>query len=187
VDIAFRRILIPDGLLQEGENELVVSCEFSEDINLEALYLLGDFAVTLDGVLPCLERMPVTLAPSSIVEQGFPYYSDSVIYHYDVPADLVGRDVNVRVPAYEGACLKIGSGGQSKIVPWRPNEARLILGKTLDIDVCITRKNTFGPLHLKEARPSATGPGHFVPCPEQFSLEPTFIASGLLAPVEITG
>ena len=98
---------------------------------------------------------------------------------------LIGTTAQVRVPAYEGAYLKLSSGGESKMVPWRPNEARLTLGKTLAVEVCITRKNTFGPLHLKDPLPASTGPHSFVPGKQQFSLEPVFIASALLAPVEL--
>ena len=71
------------------------------------------------------------------------------------------------------------------MIPWRPNEADFTLGETLDIEICITRKNTFGPLHLKDPVPAGTGPHSFVPGPSQFSLEPVFIDSGLLAPVEV--
>lgn len=186
VDIAFRRIALPAGLLRQGDNELTVACDFSEDLNLEAMYLLGNFAVTLDGATPCLAPLPETLAPASLVEQGLPYYSGSVTYHYPVPPGMSGRHALVEVPSYEGAYLKIGSGGRTAMVPWRPNQAELLLGDTLDIEICITRKNTFGPLHLKNPRPHATGPGHFVPAPEHFSLAPVFIESGLLAPVQLT-
>jgi hypothetical protein len=129
--------------------------------------------------------MPNTLVPSSIVEQGLPFYSDSITYHYTVPEELVGKSAWVRVPAYEGAYLKLSSGGETQMVPWRPNEACLKMGETLDIEICITRKNTFGPLHLTDPRPGATGPHSFVPGPGQFSLEPVFIESGLLAPVDL--
>ena len=129
--------------------------------------------------------MPKTLTATSIVEQGFPFYSDSITYHYTVPGALVGKSAQVRVPAYEGAYLKLSSGGETKMIPWRPNEAALDLGETLEVEICITRKNTFGPLHLTDPRPGATGPHSFIPGSGQFSLEPVFIESGLLAPVEL--
>lgn len=185
VDIAFRRIPVPAALLRKGDNELVVTCKFSEDINLEAMYLLGDFAVDAEGATPCLGPLPENLAPGSIVGQGFPYYSDSITYHYPVPEPFVGRRTTVRVPAYEGAYLKVRSRGETRMIPWRPNEAELVLGDTLDVEICITRKNTFGPLHLKNPRPGYTNPGRFTPHAGQFSLKPTFMESGLLAPVEL--
>jgi len=185
VDVAFRRITLPDGLFREGENEITVSCDFSEDLNLEAVYLLGDFAVSLAGTTPCLDAMPERLAPSCITQQGFPFYSDSITYHFSVPEELVGKSAQVSVPGYEGAYLKLGSGDDTVMVPWRPNEACLALDETLDVEICITRKNTFGPLHLSDPRPGATGPHSFVPGSGQFSLEPVFIESGLLAPVEL--
>jgi len=185
VDVAFRRLGLPAGVFVEGDNEVAITCDFSEDINLEAIYLLGDFAVALDGTLPCLSALPETLMPSSIVDQGFPYYSGNLVYHYYVPKHWTGKRATVEIPAYEGAYVKVMSGQEQKLIPWRPNRAVLTLGKTLDVGVCITRKNTFGPLHLKNPRPDATGPGHFTPGPQQFSLCPVFIESGLLAPVRL--
>jgi hypothetical protein len=186
VDVAFRRLDLPPGLFREGDNEILVSCDFSENLNLEALYLLGDFAVKVEGTTPRLSMMPGQFTPSSIVEQGLPFYSGNITYHYDIPEELRGQLAVVSVHAYEGAYLKIGSGNESRIIPWRPNRTRLTLGKVLDVEICITRKNTFGPLHLKDPKPRATGPHSFVPGPDSFSLEPVFIPSGLLAPVELT-
>ena len=120
------------------------------------------------------------------MEQGLPYYSGNIIYHYDVPAELIGQTTIVEVPSYQGAYLKIGSGGEMQMVPWRPNHARLTLGKTLDIEICVTRKNTFGPLHLTDPKPGSTGPHSFVPGPKMFALAPVFIESGLLGPVGLT-
>ena len=185
VDTGFRRIRIPVDTLNEGANEFTINCEFRENINLEAMYLMGNFAVTLNGIIPTLSPMPEKLMPESVVEQGFPFYSDSITYQYDVPEDMIGKNAIVRVPSYEGAYLKISSNGEQRMIPWRPNETTLKLGKTLDIEICVTRKNTFGPLHLKDPRPRGTSPGSFVPSDNQFSLDYVFIESGLLSPIEL--
>jgi hypothetical protein len=185
VDKAFRRFPIAPEWFREGENEITVSCDFSEDMHLESIYLLGDFAVSLAGTLPSLDRLPEVVRPDSIVEQGFPYYSDSITYCHAVPADLVGKTVLVRVPSYEGAYVKLRSGNACVMLPWRPNEACMTLAQTLEVEVSITRKNTFGPLHMKNAHPGFTGPGSFMPGTGQFSLEPVLLPSGLLASVEL--
>ena len=185
-DVAFRRLALPEGLFVAGDNTITLRCNFAEDLNLEPLYLLGDFGVALEGTTPYLTRRPEKLAPTSLVEQGLPYYSGNIIYHYDVPAELIGQTTIVEVPSYQGAYLKIGSGGEMQMVPWRPNHARLTLGKTLDIEICVTRKNTFGPLHLTDPKPGSTGPHSFVPGPKMFALAPVFIESGLLGPVGLT-
>jgi len=185
VDVAFRRLAVPKGMFAEGDNEIAITCDFSEDINLEAIYLLGDFAVALEGELPCLSSLPDTLKPASVVDQGLPYYSGNLIYHYDIPQDWIGQRATVEIPAYEGAYVKVSSGQEQKLIPWRPNRAELTLGQRLDVSVCITRKNTFGPLHLKNPRPNATGPGHFTSGAEHFSLAPVFLNAGLLAPVKL--
>ncbi len=186
VDIAFRRLALPEGAFIEGYNEITLTGPFAEDINLEAIYLLGDFAVSLEGALPCLSALPDTLKATSVVGQGLPYYSGNLIYHYDIPQDWVGQRATVEIPAYEGAYAKVSSGQEQKLIPWRPNRAALVLGQRLDIGVCITRKNTFGPLHLNNPRPNATGPGHFTPWADHFSLAPVFLDAGLLAPVKLT-
>jgi hypothetical protein len=186
VDVAFRRITIPAGIFVKGANEIILQCDFREDINLEAIYLLGDFAVSLEGATPRLGQLPGKLLPSSIVKQGFPFYSDSITYHYPAPSHLHGQLAEVELPSYEGAYCRISSGGNTVLIPWRPNRASLTLGDTLNVEICITRKNTFGPIHLTNPRPGGTGPHSFVPGDKEFSLQPVLIESGLLAPVKLS-
>jgi len=185
-DIAFRKIRLPKDLLREGANEISVRVDFREDINLEAMYLLGHFAVRLVGTVPCLGALPEKVTLGDLVGQGFPYYSGSFTYTYPLSPDLMGKRARVVIPAYEGAYARVRSGGQEKLIPWRPNQATIeALGAQLEIEVCVTRKNTFGPLHLKNPRPGSVGPGHFIVEGEAFSLEPVFIESGLLKAVGI--
>jgi len=185
VDIAFRRIALPEEYFVEGINQIELHCDFREDINLEALYFIGDFSVAMKGTTPYLSPLPTKLNASNLVDQGFPFYSGGVHYEYDVPKELIGREVLLKVPSYEGAYLKVSSANKTKMISWRPNEVSLVLGENLELEICITRKNTFGPLHLKDPVPNATGPHSFVPGKDGFSLEPVLIESGLLKPVEI--
>jgi hypothetical protein len=185
VDVAFRRISLPEDIFLEGKNEIVVSCQFSEDIDLEALYLVGNFSVTLRNGPPFLGRLKETIQSTDIVRQGMPYYSGSITYHFDVPPERVGQKTLVRIPAYEGAYVKLHSGDVSTLIPWRPNEAEMVLAEELHVEVCVTRKNTFGPLHLTQSRPNSTTPGSFVPSGEGFSLNPVFMEAGILGPIEL--
>ena len=51
---------------------LTLTCRFRSNLNLEALYLLGDFGVVLHGKDSVLVELPETLSLGDISKQGFP-------------------------------------------------------------------------------------------------------------------
>jgi len=194
VDIAFRKFSLPDKLFHTGSNLITISCDFSENINLEAWYLLGDFSVSVTETGIELDILPDAVFPKDLVSQGFPFYSGSFSYHYKLPESIKSKEVTIRILNYCGAYIKLLSSdaeevkgkGQSKMLPWLPAETDMVLGDNLTVEVSITRKNTFGPLHNPAAHTGEwVGPDSFVTTGESFSMEPFFIASGLLEPIVV--
>ncbi len=185
VDPAFQRMPVPAGALTDGQNEVVIGCNFDEGINLEALYLLGRFGVRLDGRTAVLTAMPEQVAPGDLVAQGFPFYSGAITYH--VPVEKTSGRAFVVTPDFEGACVKVGSEGcAARVIGWRPYEAEvtgdLQRNARLDIEVVLTRRNSFGPLHQVPLRAGAYGPGNFVTGGDGWSDDYMLYPAGLLAP-----
>ena len=179
IDIALRRLRIPSGLLREGGNEIVLKTRYTEKSNLEAVYLLGDFGVRLNGIHRTLVPMPATLAVGDIGPQGFPFYSGSVSYRIPVP-EKVRR---IRLPEIGGACAKVNG----QVLGWDPFEAEVACaGKTVDVEVVLTRRNTFGPLHDAVQERYWVGPQHFITEGDEWSDECIFVPAGLLKPVEVS-
>jgi len=178
IDIALRRVRIPHNLLGEGENEIVLKTHYTENSNLEAIYLLGEFGVSLDGTRRRIGPILETLSLGDICDQGFPFYSGAITYHVPVPVNTV----RLRLPEIGGACAKVGD----QVLGWDPFEADVTGCKDeVDVKVVLTRRNTFGPLHDAVQPRYWTCPQHFITEGDEWSDECIFVPSGILKPIEV--
>lgn len=178
IDIAFHRIRIPSRCLQTGVNSVSLTTRYRENSNLEAIYLLGEFGVRLDGITRTLIPLPDRLQPGTICPQGLPFYSGSVTYRVPLPPGAR----RLRLPSIGGACAKV----DDKILGWDPYEAD-VSGESADVEIILTRRNTFGPLHDRlDPRPQI-GPPNFLIEGEMYSPEPLMLPAGLLAEPEVLG
>ena len=173
IDIAFHRVRIPDGVFRKGKNEVLLKTRYTENSNLEAIYLLGEFGVQLDGVRRTLVAMAGTAEAGDLCKQGFPFYSGAITYSVPLPAGAK----RLKLPRLGAACARING----KILGWDPFEADVSgCGETVDVEVVLTRRNTFGPLHdVLDPRPGI-GPVNFVTEGDEFSAECILIESGLV-------
>ena len=190
VDPAIRTFVLPPDALRPGTNELTLTAEFRPDLNLEALYLLGEFGVRLSGTRKTLTKLPATLAVGDLVPQGLPFYTGTVTYRLPTPARTpAGQSVFLLAPKFQAACLRVKAGEDGEVlIAWQPYEADLtragLAGDALRLDAVLTRRNTFGPLHRVPLRAGAYGPGHFVTEGQSWSQHYQLYPSGLLeAPV----
>ncbi|HAZ62609.1 MAG TPA: hypothetical protein DCZ72_03220 [Armatimonadetes bacterium] len=181
IDLAFWRYDVPETTLQTGTNTLEVSLAYDETAGLEAAYLLGEFGVRLEGRTAALSCLPEKLALRSVVDQGLPFYSGTIAYRLpDLPAGAVWVDV----PAVEGALCRLRRDDQLVRLPWSPRRAVVPAGPgPLEVEVVLTRRNTFGPLHLVPARSDAYGPDHFETSGATWSDEYVLWPAGLLGPI----
>ena len=178
---------LPEGALITGDNALELSVAFSEDKNIEAVYLIGDFGVRIDGTSRTLVGLPDKLAVGDVTSQGLPFYSGSIRYKVPVTHRSGGGEhVFIQLPNFEGACAKVSSEKRdSRLIAWQPYEAEITAdardGGVIFVDVVLTRRNTFGPLHLVPKRSDAYGPGHWITGGPQWSDEYQLWEAGLLA------
>ena len=159
-------------------------------MNLEALYLLGNFGVRLDGTHKTLTKLPEQLAVGDVVPQGLPFYTGTITYHLPAPGRMArGQRCFLQAPKFAAACLRAKSGEDAEaVIAWQPYEADLTRAGLDDgpvrLDAVLTRRNTFGPLHLMPKRADAYGPDHFVTEGQAWSQTYQLYPSGLLkAPV----
>ncbi len=173
IDAVFHRVRLPSGFLRCGGNEIALQMEYAENSNLEAIYLLGGFGVKLDGTSRTIISAPGHLETGDICTQGFPFYSGALTYHVPLPADAR----RLRLPSFGGACAKVGG----KFLGWDPFEADVSGSQgTVDVEIILTRRNTFGPLHDRlDPRPQI-GPPNFLIEGEMYSPEPLVLPAGLL-------
>ncbi len=189
IDVAFSKLKVPTNLLKLGQNEITLISEFSELSNIEAIYLLGEFGVEATHSYPGLTQLPEKLYMSDVSTQGLPFYGAQIFYLLDeeLPEACRGKRCLLKAPHWSGAFLKVHQGKKSAMMAWKPYEVEIELPNKggFEVEVCLTRRNTFGPLHLTERNPGAIGPGHFKYHEATWSDAPVLIDSGLLGGLEI--
>ena len=82
IDPCFRKILLPVGSLKKGANVLEFSASFHQELNPEAIYLLGTFGVLRGWTRkrPYIDRLPKTLKIGDVCSQGLPFYTGRIRY-----------------------------------------------------------------------------------------------------------
>jgi hypothetical protein len=157
---------------------------YKENSNLEAIYLLGDFGVQLDGAIRKIVPRVGKVEVGDLCAQGFPFYSGAVTYRVPLPEGAT----RLCLPGIGGACAKVNpsaglrAGGQ--ILGWDPYEAD-VSGGVADVEIILTRRNTFGPLHDAVKGRMHNGPDHWLTKGAEWSAAPILIPSGLLHPPRI--
>ena len=173
IDPCLRRVPLPVGALRAGENLVELAADFSAGLNLETIYLAGNFGVALSGRRATLKGLPDRLQIGDITGQGLPFYSGKITWRLPVPAGAG----NARLALHPVGCAAVkvrASTGAECLLPWAPFQADLgsLDGTTeLTCETYLTRRNTFGPLHEVPRVQSVCGPNSFRTRGERFSEE----------------
>ncbi|MBQ8716601.1 MAG: hypothetical protein IJY43_01985 [Clostridia bacterium] len=189
IDECFKRMRIPSGALKLGKNVVTATPTFMRTTNIEALYLVGDFGVAINGHKCTLTVPPKQIGCKNLEEYGLPFYTGSVTYHltadrYAKLIDPSAGDRTVLSPvSHTGGCVKVTALGKTTVLGWDPYEADVTeavkAGAPIDVTVVGTRKNLFGPLHQLPKIASSCGPGNFVRSGEKWTDDYALIDSGL--------
>lgn len=190
VDTAFQKLAIPSAYLQTGSNVVVLETAFYQGLNLEAIYLLGEFGVELNGSQKTLVKLPATIEVGDLTQQGLPFYGGALTLDVPIPEEFLGnKKAILKVDHFEAACLKVQAEGETQLIAWAPHQLEVtnsIREGHLSVEIILTRRNTFGPLHLIPVRAGGYGPASFVTQGDSFSEHYGLISSGLLAPPVIS-
>lgn len=184
IDICFDELEIPVDSLVKGRNTIAVAMDYYSTCGIEAAYLLGDFGVEMAAdVRPILTTLPEKLAIGDITDQGLPFYSGSVIYELDETLEgQKGCHVSVKAHSFGGALVKI-HGESDETIAFPPYQTDVT--DLRSIEVVLTRRNTFGPLHQCPKEAPSYGPGNFMTTGEGWSDAYMFYPQGLLEKPEV--
>jgi hypothetical protein len=178
IDGSIKRFVLPQAALKKGKNELILSCKYGENVNLEPIYLLGSFGVFVkrtEGEYDSyvIDKMPETLAFADITEQGFPFYGGKIYYflplekgnykfefskplHWStIRIKTVDSNVFCAYPPYECA---ISSSQAERDYQKTENVGESTVFESdpvngVQIEVSLSRRNTFGPFHFASITP----------------------------------
>ncbi len=188
IDPCFRRIPLPLAALKTGENTIVMACDYGQGVDLEAIYLAGNFGVWLDGTRAKLTKLPKKLSVGDIAAQGLPFYSGRVTYR--APWDGQPGRIELPPPGAAAVVFRGADGDILRRVPWAPFVCDIPPGHDqVFIELALSRRNTFGPLHWTPPPPDPgtfggwTGPECFRTEGEEWSDPYQLVAQGLMGPL----
>ncbi|MCA0756308.1 hypothetical protein KP806_14735 [Paenibacillus sp. N4] len=140
------------GGLRMGGNELIVSCRYTNDMEMEDIYLLGDFGVSPERRI--IEE-PKRLHAGDWCLQGYFHYCGSIIYHLDY-RHRPEPDYRMLLALGEVSAVTAEvrvNGAAAGHIPWRAADGLDITGflaeggNRLEIEVMGSPRNVFGPFH----------------------------------------
>ncbi|MBR5870988.1 MAG: hypothetical protein IKZ09_08120, partial [Clostridia bacterium] len=191
VDDCFKKMTVPKSALKIGTNVVTAEFDFMRTTNIEALYLIGDFGVRLDGHSRTLTARPDTLPLGNLDAAAMPFYTGEVTYritpaHYAALSLSDDCRVLLRPTAFVGGLIRVQTDGEDEQrLIWDPYEADITNavrdGRDILLTVVGTRRNVFGPLHFAPRFDGAYGPGHFVTGGDAWTDDYALIDSGLHA------
>jgi hypothetical protein len=159
LDRSFHKVALP--ALEWGENELVLRCAYTNYMELEDCFLLGDF-----GVSPAraIIAEPEMLHFGDWTTQGYLHYAGSMIYHGSMNYQpRPGQRVRLYLGEYRAVDVAVWvNGALAGHIPWIAENGLDItpyLGPGLnnvDLEVVSSPRNMLGPLHLATGREAWT-------------------------------
>ncbi len=169
LNFAFKRIDIR-GLLKKGSNELFLECDYQPPLEVEAVYIVGDFSVWQTGETDFAIRAPIKEVESGdLVAQGLPFFAGSVSLKTEVelplPQEVGANRVWLVLDGFKAIVAEVNlNGKQCGVLAWSPY--RLDVTKQirkrnkLSIKLTGSLRNLLGPHHRGE-EVFFTGPWHF--------------------------
>jgi len=188
LDRSFHKVALPP--LKQGENILELACGYTNRMELEDCFLIGDFGVSIDR---CIIREPERLHFGDWTTQGYPHYAGSMIYrglYRHVPAE--GERVRLYLGDYEAVHVAVYVNGElAGHIPWVSANGLDITDmltpgdNAIDIEVVSSPRNMLGPLHLATGREPWTDWRSFRRTDETFTPEYVLKSWGLMGQVRI--
>ena len=171
-----------------GENRIILSCDYRNDMELENIYLLGKFGVRPDR---SLGDLPDRLAAGDWTEMGLKHYCGNVSMEMEYVWTGENRQVYLKLPPAKGVCLKIHVNDMEKLL-FAEFDRDISIGPYLNrgrnlirVEVMGSPRNMMGPFHLKE-KPYNTHDASFCPEPEAYSPAYLLTPYGMMGELVVT-
>jgi hypothetical protein len=187
VDRCIGKVKLP--CINVGTNILELDFPYGKKTDVEAVYLLGDFAVYVAGTFCTLAGPVRTLGFGDITRQGLPFYGGNLTYH--LKAESRGGALTIQATNYRGHLLKVSVDGKDcGVIAYSPYRLKVegLIGEHHRIDLRYfgSRINTFGQLHSVDKSPGRWwGPNSWRGSGAEWTEEYCFWPQGILKSPEI--
>ena len=187
VDKCIGTVALPE--IKPGENLLELSIPYGRKTDVEVVYIIGDFGVTVQGIHCGLTAPVKALAFGDITRQGLPFYGGNITYH--LKAESKNGSLDIEASCYRGHLLRVTVDGIDRGViafsPYRLCIDNLNDGvHKIDLTYFGSRINTFGQLHqINRDNKFWWGPNSWRSFGSSWSYEYRFWEQGVLKSPEI--
>lgn len=149
MDRDMKRFHIP--AMEKGIHRITIQGLYSQDRELEDVYLAGNFGVDLHGAIV---GEPSKLYFGDWALQGYANYPGSMIYRFPVPEIRSEKRQILHIGKWEGTLLKVRINGEEAGIIIEKKCSQLEVSGRLDqeenlleIEVVGSPRNMFGPFH----------------------------------------
>jgi len=140
--------------LKIGMNEIILNCKYLNEMEMEDIYLVGEFGVSNDRKII---NEPDKLHFGDWCFQGYPHYAGSMVYHFDIQYKVkMNKQAILRIGEYKGVLCTVSVNGHTvAYVPWASADQVDLTAyfkegtNQIDLEVVGTPRNMFGPFHQK--------------------------------------
>lgn len=190
VDRAMDRVPLPGSALRLGPNELELTCAYTEAMEMEDVFLIGDFGVS---PLRELTAEPSLLQAGDWCPQGYYHYNGGIVYHLDdVPPVAAGERATLFLGEFAAVTAKVRVNGViAGYVPWKAADGIELTpwlrerGNAIELELTGSPRNMFGPFHDKDKYPHTTDWSSFRKEGDDFTPDYVVHPYGLFGPVRI--
>ncbi|MEN8790925.1 MAG: hypothetical protein ABF324_01930 [Lentimonas sp.] len=185
IDIALKRIALPIDIIRQGSNTLSLKSRMSADLDIEAVYLFGEFGVYRNEGRFTIGELPSRIQVGDLVGQGLPFYTGRVSYLKRLEGVGKGCAFSSELPSFAGACASVQHSDFETTLAFPPyiaSSQAISDDPLLCINVTLTRQNLFGPFHRIPKEDVMTAPVSFRTTGAGYTEDYEFFSSGLLEP-----
>ena len=181
-DREFHKVVLPG--LKKGENILEARLPYHMSVNVEAMFLLGQFGVGVKGSTAVITELPGKIGFGDICSQGLPFYGGNVVYRVPVEVPRDG-ELSVQVPRFRNPLIEVILDGEKSRdlfkSPYRVDFGQVEKGKhVIEFRAYGNRRNTFGQLHNCSGFVSWCGPNAWRTTGENWAYEYQLTPTGIL-------
>ena len=160
MDKSFEKVAIGK-FIKPGKNMVELRTTLTAMCVIEDIYIIGDFGVSPETFALIFE--PEQLATGDWCPQGYPFYTDGMVYEarFEIKEGFRGR-VAVEIERFEGTVAAVWVNGKhAAVLGWRPYRADVTDyarpgSNTLGIEIVGSARNLMGPRHSAERYPVFT-------------------------------
>ena len=160
-------------------------------VNLEAMFLLGQFGVNVKGSTAVITELPEKIGFGDICYQGLPFYGGNLVYRLPVELPEDGS-LSVQVPRFRNPLVEVVLDGQESRdlfkSPYRVSFEKVLKGShVLELRAFGNRRNTFGQLHNCSGFVGWCGPNAWRTTDEAWAYEYQLTPTGILVSPRVEG